>query len=316
MTVTSDQIAERILTDIELPTLSAVAGRLVQIVSDPDSTVKEIAEVIETDPALSGKLLRVANSSFFGRQTKATTIDRAAITLGNNYLKAVALGFQFAKSFNDTGGKGFDQARFWRDSLLRACMARRLAGSDCPGIREEAFLVGLLQDLGIPILAQHFKEEYTDVISRAQGCRGRLYTEENAELEINHVQVVKKLCESWNIPGRIARPIHRHHAKPSINRTNDENLKLWQYAYFVSAIPFSDEDELEPIDKSLRAMATVAFGMNLAALNDLFDATVTEFDAIKEIFDDTLPEDCQAELLLEQAAALFEAMGLEPPAID
>jgi HD-like signal output (HDOD) protein len=316
VTATADQIAEQILSDMELPTLSTVASRLIQVVSDPESTVREIADIIEMDPSLSMKLLRVANSAYFRRQTKATTIERAAVTLGSNYLKVVALGFQFSKAFEGVNGKGFDQGEFWRDSLLRACMARRLAGLDCPAVREEAFLVGLLQDLGIPVLARHFQCDYIEVFERARGCRGRLSAEETAEFEINHIHVVKRLCKTWSIPARISRPIERHHAQPITHRTQDENLKLWQYAYFVSAIPFSNEDEPEPIDNSLRGMAAVAFGMDLADLNDLFDATLGEFDAIKEIFDDTLPEDCQAELLLQQAAALIEAMGLDVPPTD
>jgi len=103
---TIDHIVEK----VRIPTLPAVAAALIRHCANPDASILEIAKTIEADPALSLKLLRVANSTYFGLHHKAPTIERAAITLGTKYLKSTALAFNFVHTFQGAAGRAFDQA--------------------------------------------------------------------------------------------------------------------------------------------------------------------------------------------------------------
>ena len=132
----------------KMPSSPALAARIIELAEDPDSTIEQFAEVIQTDAALATRLLRMCNSVAYAQRQQVTTIHRAVSLVGVNRVRTVSLGFQLVGHLDRLGGCPFDMKRFWQHSLLRACLAHEFAESVLPVCAEEAFLIGLLQDCG------------------------------------------------------------------------------------------------------------------------------------------------------------------------
>jgi len=113
----------------------------------------DFAEVLKTDQALAARLLRMANSAQFGQRQEVTTIDRAAVLIGLDRLKATALGFHLSMTVSASGA-AHRRTYVWTQSLYRACLAFRLAERLDRTVAGEAFIAGLLLDVGVPILPE------------------------------------------------------------------------------------------------------------------------------------------------------------------
>jgi len=117
---------DKLFHTAEIPTLPMVARKLVDLCKDEDITVRELVRLIKTDQGLASRVLRVANSAYFGMQHKASTLDRAVIALGFEYVKSISLGFHLAHTLNKlASAAGFDTTKFWREKLTRGVLARQ-----------------------------------------------------------------------------------------------------------------------------------------------------------------------------------------------
>lgn len=313
MAVTDERTWERLLKDCQLPTLPGVAVGLLELCVRGDAGGREFADVIRVDPALSARLVKTANNAFFGLRFKVTTLQRAAIVLGTNHLKATLLGFKLAETIRAFGGATFDSAEFWRDSLLRGCLARRLAQRIRPQQAGEAFLVGLLQDIGILLLVRVIGEPYIRALRDCGGCQLRLFLREAEQFKVNHVLAAARLCQDWKLPKLLTVPILRHHTRPSASRARDTETILWQIAYFVGATPLAHQPIQEMIEPSLRGFARSAFGLTLSELGPILAGAASEFEGLGELFEDILPAGCEPTALMDQAAALFAGLADQLP---
>ncbi len=138
----------------KLPTNPAVASAIIEHCSNEKSNAADFAKVIRTDAALAIRLLKTANSAHFAQRIQVTTVERAVTVLGLSRVKTAALGFQLLTHVNRLGSVPFDLKTFWQHSLLRGCLGRTVATHVVPERADEAFLIALLQDCGIVMLAQ------------------------------------------------------------------------------------------------------------------------------------------------------------------
>jgi HD-like signal output (HDOD) protein len=123
---------DRRLTGLGLPTQPAVAARILALVANPDAGLKQYADVLRHDAALTGRLLRLANSAYFAQIKPVTTIERSCVLLGLERLKAVSLGFYLSRAAA-TDPNHVLSRRVWTQSVLRACLAAEMARVTCPG---------------------------------------------------------------------------------------------------------------------------------------------------------------------------------------
>jgi HD-like signal output (HDOD) protein len=144
-----------ILNADDLPTLPTAAMEVLRICSEEDSTLDDLAQAISADPALAAKLLRYSNSSLFNLGQEVTTLQRAALVLGQKSVQLMALSFSLTSSLPHSGAD-FDFKRFWQGSLAHAVAARSLTLMLRRHGEEEAFLCGLLASLGQLVLARCF----------------------------------------------------------------------------------------------------------------------------------------------------------------
>lgn len=202
---------EHIIRQIqELPSLPVVVLELLSSMDQDDTDVHVLAQKIELDQALAAKTLRIANSSFYGMQSKVTSIPQAVSVLGFHSIRTVVTACALTGSFAPVSG-GFDFQAFWRHSLATAIAARLLAPHLCVN-PETAFTAGLLHDLGTLVLVTRFPAEHALVRSYRQAHDCQMADAELAVIGIDHAQVGSALAAYWKFPEAIQQAVADHHA--------------------------------------------------------------------------------------------------------
>lgn len=206
----SQEFLDRVLASPRLPSLPAVALKVIDLVQQQDVNIKQIAKTIQHDPALSSKILKTVNSSFYGQAYSISTVSHALVVLGLNSVKTLALGFSLVGNLKEQGGENFDHVAYWRRSLYSATAAKALAAQAGIVQQEECFLGGLLQDMGMVVLAQTLGAEYNRLMHKAEGDHNALRDLELEKFEIDHAGVGGALCDKWKLPPLLAAPVRWH----------------------------------------------------------------------------------------------------------
>ena len=175
--------------------------------------MERVADAIRHDPALSGKILKTVNSAFYGQSQTISTISRAVVVLGLSAVKTLALGFSLVANLKEAGDTGFDHVGYWRRSLYTATAARTLSQHIRYVRREEAFIGGLLQDLGVVAMSQAFGDQYGQLMRQAGADHASLRGLEQEAFGMDHAEVSAALAEEWKLPPLLVAPI-RYHENP------------------------------------------------------------------------------------------------------
>ncbi|PKV44948.1 putative nucleotidyltransferase with HDIG domain [Janthinobacterium sp. 61] len=239
----------------ELPSLPVVVLELLSSMDQDDTDVHVLAQKIELDQALAAKTLRIANSSFYGMQSKVTSIPQAVSVLGFHSIRTVVTACALTSSFAPAAG-GFDFQAFWRHSLATAIAARLLAPH--LGVNPEtAFTAGLLHDLGTLVLVTRFPAEHALVRSYRQAHDCQMAEAELAVIGIDHAQVGSALAAYWKFPEAIQQAVADHYA---IDRLEAGGLPL--AVHMANAIALALD--LAGVDDALVPPLSPAVWRNLA----------------------------------------------------
>lgn len=206
-----------------LPPLPAAVEKINSLTQDIESDIADIARAISSDDALTARILRVANSAFYGLSRKINTVSQAIVILGFNAVKNLSIGISLFGLWGKEKEVALDREEFWRHCLAVGCGSRLLALRLKMKDPEEAFVAGLLHDIGKVILMEHFPKEYSNVIDEAESKRLPLYVLEHEVFGIDHAVVGMKICEQWKLSETISKVIGFHHKK--ISEQNKEEAK-------------------------------------------------------------------------------------------
>jgi putative nucleotidyltransferase with HDIG domain len=204
---------EEIVARIELiPTLPIVSQHIVRLLGEEDVPLKRVAEVIEKDQSLAVKILKVANSSFYGTLHKISSIDHALAMLGTEEVRAVLLSYSVYRFFPRDPSDGFDRTRFWRHSVVCSQVAKYVARHFGMKGDDSLFLSSLIHDIGKVVLDHYFQEDFLKILDRVSGD-GELFTKVEKEiLGTTHYQVAAKLLQQWGFPKKVLFQVFYHHA--------------------------------------------------------------------------------------------------------
>lgn len=207
-------VLEEILSCPSLPSLPAVAVRVIELTSDRNVRLPELGRVIETDQGLSTKILRTVNSSYYGLRQKCANIQKALVLLGLNPVKSLALSFSLVSAVQEGSEPGaFDFVGYWRRGLYTAVGARLFGTHVNLEDADEAFLGGLLQDVGMVAMQRALGARYNTVVAGVPHHRD-LVAAELAAFEVQHPDVGAMLAERWKFPAPIVLPV-RYHERPT-----------------------------------------------------------------------------------------------------
>ncbi len=237
----SDRAAvEQLLDRIEgLPVLPAVAVKLLEITEDELSSAKDVARLIESDPSLTAKTLKMANSSVYRKSGEVGTITDAVRFIGFNAVKSTVLTLSVMGLFDAKKGKGlFDPDAFWLHSLACGACCRDLSVQIRWGnsLVEESFVCGMLHDVGKVLLFQHLPEEWERVVEHADRNKVSLAEAEQTVLGVDHGVVGSELLRRWKIPDHICEAIGLHHAATTSDAGPNESTRLAAVLQLANAV--------------------------------------------------------------------------------
>jgi diguanylate cyclase (GGDEF)-like protein len=301
----------QLLRKTDIPTLPMVAQKLLEVCSDDNANFSQFAQILEADQGLASRIMKVANSAYYGLRIKATTLQRAITALGLKQVKVIALGFHLAGALNQFRTTEFDMTRFWQQSLLRGVLARQLATGYCPARREEAFLIGLLQDCGIVLLVQTLGEDYGRIWQKGDISPLAAFKLERSLFEFDHITAASIIAERWSLPYLLAEPIRTHHRRSQSQPSVAESVQLCQISYFVGSLAFNDPSSVAEEDLTLADYCRSAFGLDKKDIRKLLHKTRQEFSNIAQLFADIIPEKTDITELTLRANSMLSELAID-----
>jgi diguanylate cyclase (GGDEF)-like protein len=215
-------IIEKILAADNLPSLPSAAIQVLHMTQAEDVSLADIARVIQQDPAMTVKILKVVNSSLFGLPRRVSSVQQAMVVMGMRTVKVMVLSFSLVDSLSDRRTGDFDYTGYWRRSLTTAAMARTLAERTCPRSADEAFVSGLLCDIGMLASYHWARELYLPVLAAHEKLGGPIQDAERAVLGVTHESIATSLLNHWGLPASLCQSVATHHspvADPSASDT-------------------------------------------------------------------------------------------------
>jgi len=191
----------------ELPPLPLAVQKLVAIMEDQSSSAEDVTEILSSDQALAGKVLKLSNSSFYGLSGEVATISRAVVILGFSAVRNLATGLGVIKLLGKPSTDGI-QRDFWSHAVTAAAAAYVVARhTDYPD-PEEAFIAGLLHDLGQLLLVLAVPDQFKEVV--ALGC-DRMTENEQKLIGVTHNKAGQQLLKHWKLPKNLCDAVRFHH---------------------------------------------------------------------------------------------------------
>ncbi|HEB69789.1 MAG TPA: HDOD domain-containing protein [Desulfobulbus sp.] len=200
-----------ILGGYELPSFSTTVINVLNKLRDPESSMGEIVSLIELDPGMTVKILRLVNSVGFGLTSKTGNLQHAIALMGRSRLEPLVLSFGVSDSLPSTM-ECMERGLFWATSARRACLARIIGRHLHAASQADCFTVGLLMDMAIPILDHIHRGEYGEVLARWHADDESQLTD--MELEVfgyDHAAIGGLMAEAWGLPEYIVHSIAAHH---------------------------------------------------------------------------------------------------------
>lgn len=262
-----------------VPSRPEVAARVLKLIADPDASLVELARTVGSDAALAGRVLRLANSAIFGQRTPVASLERAAVLLGAERLKVIALGFSLATA---AGKREEFSRRLWGQSLFRACLAQGLARQVLPGRTAEAFVVGLMLDAGLPVLVSWLGAPAERIV-REEAFPAAQYQREEQELPFTHVDVVSAMLTLWGFPDVLADPVVHHHCVPA---GPPENEQAWMrsVAWCVGSLRLDIEPTSGNVPMPEGGPDPAMLGLSSAQLVQAIRLAADEYRVLLEMF--------------------------------
>ena len=229
-----DDILRKIYSKIdEIPTLPAVIPKLLSVMESDKANAYDIANTISNDPALSSKILKVANSAYYGFSQEILSLKLAMPLLGHNMVKSLALSIGVIQSLpSGKRSPNFSDEGLWVHSLAVATLMQELGKRFRRGGNEEHFfIIGLLHDIGKVVLNQHFSELFQEALEQVhnEGVAG-LHIAESRLIGFDHGEIGAMLLTRWKFPDVISSSIAVHHQIEGHEGTNGRDVAMLRVA--------------------------------------------------------------------------------------
>jgi HD-like signal output (HDOD) protein len=282
-----DKIRKKLESIRDLPTIPIVISEVLSAIDNPKMSAANLASIIERDQALTARVLRVANSPFYGFARTISTIDLAIVVMGFNTIKEIVLSLVIQRFFSKVKSKLFDINSFWHYGVFCGSTSRHLARKLGYKLAGEAFVAGLMHDIGVLIFAEYFSEAFKQIKLQVLNGDKSLIESEMELLNTTHCEVGGWIAEKWNLPPQIVQSIRNHHTNLSkFNRNSDNSVDI----------------NLEEVDQPLTSLVSMSewFSDIFGFKSWINETKKSEFYLSDEIFPDLSTHD-----ILDPESAIF-----------
>ncbi len=197
----------------DIATLPEITTRIISVVDDPKSTARDLHNIIKNDPALATKILKVVNSAFYGLPGQVSDLDRAIVLLGLSAVKNIAISASISRLFTTAKlSDKFTARDVWRHSVAVGVATRQFCGLiGKRAFSEEAFLAGLIHDLGLLVERQAFPDQLAEVIRAASKSERPFCELEREIVGADHQALGAALAAKWKFPRPLQVVLGYHH---------------------------------------------------------------------------------------------------------
>lgn len=217
----------------DLPTISTVALQINDEIKKESLTAKSLAALINQDPSLTSKILKLSNSAYYGLVKQVNTVDRAVTVLGLNTVQSIAFTVAVYKVFS-SGSSTFDFPGLWLHSLGCGVAAKNLMLAGAPQLAEQAFVCGIIHDVGKIAMADKLPEELAAMIEL---IRNKGLSQKEAEEEIfgfSHQKIGSRMAAAWNFPDNYVFAVKSHHNAFPLKEQDDPDATILAEAVVVA----------------------------------------------------------------------------------
>jgi len=210
--LTKVSLSELVSRVDEIPVFSETVNRILALLEDPRADAKSIEQEIIKDQGFTAKVLRLANSAYFGGNRRIHTVSQATVLLGFQAIKSMVLASSVGKVLvKELPGYALEKEELWRQSQICAITCRVIAKKVKYAKPDQAYTAGLLHDIGKVILDFYLGEQYTIIEEKMQSGKWPFIVIEEEVLGFHHGQVGAKIAEKWRLPEDLVEAIELHH---------------------------------------------------------------------------------------------------------
>ncbi len=295
----------------DLPTPPGVAEQIIGLSSQPSSDVSVLADVVSLDPALTVKMLRMANSPLYARQGKIESLEQAVMMFGWNGTLNLALSFSLVSKIEPSSEQGLDYTFFWKRSITAAVACRHLG--KVVGInsrKEDLFLPGLLQDIGMLALDKVIPDLYNDIGNKQHHHKFVQELEQN-KLGVDHAVVGAWLLNRWNLPQRIIDLVSISHQDDKHENKGGTQLSenCIEVSNVIADCICSDEDQKDYLYAA--NITDKVLGLDKTAFLEHLETITIEIQNIAKIFELDVGDPKLLNCIAEQAKELLLLRSME-----
>lgn len=277
------QLLDDILSCPTLPSLPSVAIRVLELTSDPDVKMDELAKEIQYDQGIAAKILRTVNSSFFGLRRRCSSIEHALVMLGLGPVKSLVLGFSLVQTVSGDQSDEFDYQDYWQRGLTSAIAAKYAAEAvENKTIVDEVFLVGLFQDIGMIAMYRTIGDEYLKVVAETEGDHTQLAKLELNSYEMQHSTIGAMICEKWKMPYEITIPVRYHDRATACPSEHGQIARCVALGNLINEV-LSADDPTEPLRNTYRKGMSW-LGLSEAQIDEIIKQTGESTKELASLF--------------------------------
>lgn len=271
----AQNIVARVKDSIEkMPPLSPVVHKIIIVANDVTSSAQHLTDVIQLDPVLTAKVIRMVNSAYFGLPQEIKSLKQAVVMLGINTIKNVALSSALMGKIALTKGV-LDPEEFWKHSIGVAVASKLIAqrlGVD-KKLLEEFFIAGLIHDIGKVLMNNFFPDEMQQIIETSQSKGGLIIDIEKNVLGLTHEEIGIAIGKKWNFEKNLLYAVGRHHLPVAKGDSAIYSMVVHVADTFAKALKvgFSGNYVIDTIDETIWEILNINQEIVVEALSPLGD---------------------------------------------
>ncbi len=209
--IRKDVLQRMVSTIGELPASPVIIASVMSMTANLDSNVLEVSRLLGTDSTLTAKVLKLANSSYYGRPQEVSSVKEAILIMGFYAVRTLVIASSARSLFSSNDPNG-PVEKLWRHSLATAIASRQIASLLRHPHRDEVFIAGLMHDIGKLVMLENLGFRYRDIILQVERSRGSFVDEEQKHFGFTHVDVAHILTAHWGLPPGLVEAIAQHHS--------------------------------------------------------------------------------------------------------